>query len=265
MGGVIPQAVLFDTFGTVVDWRSGIAAAVSELAGPVDPLAFADAWRARYQPSMEPVRAGRRPFVRLTDLHRENLTATLAWPPPARRAWPPGSSRARPSTVVRVQDRGVAGDLAAGDQVDRAGHRLPLVHGVGDHSVGTGGQAHRVEGVLVRGAVDAGVVAGVQHHRRGVALDADQRRGPAGDALDLVPGLGRPEARAHQPYIGAGEPAEQDVADLVVHGIGTVHPGLLDQHALEPEAGRDLPRPDHPIPGSEQAASCFSHGCPFSA
>jgi 2-haloacid dehalogenase len=72
------QAVLFDTFGTVVDWRSGIAAAVGELTDAVDGLAFADAWRARYQPSMEPIRAGRRPFVRLTDLHRENLVATLA-------------------------------------------------------------------------------------------------------------------------------------------------------------------------------------------
>jgi 2-haloacid dehalogenase len=75
------QAVLFDTFGTVVDWRSGIAAAVAEVADAhsiaVDPTAFADAWRARYQPSMEPIRAGRRPFVRLTDLHRENLAATL--------------------------------------------------------------------------------------------------------------------------------------------------------------------------------------------
>lgn len=78
------QAVLFDTFGTVVDWRSGIAAAVAELTDTVDPVAFADAWRARYQPSMEPIRAGRRPFVRLTDLHRENLAATLAefgWEP----------------------------------------------------------------------------------------------------------------------------------------------------------------------------------------
>ena len=78
-GGV--QAVLFDTFGTVVDWRSGIAAAVEEAAAAhpvtVDPAAFADAWRAKYQPSMEPIRSGRRPFVRLTDLHRENLAATL--------------------------------------------------------------------------------------------------------------------------------------------------------------------------------------------
>jgi 2-haloacid dehalogenase len=78
-GGV--QAVLFDTFGTVVDWRSGIAAAVAEVAGAhstaVDSAAFADVWRAKYQPSMEPIRTGRRPFVRLSDLHRENLAATL--------------------------------------------------------------------------------------------------------------------------------------------------------------------------------------------
>ena len=75
------QAVLFDTFGTVVDWRSGIAAAVAEVAGAhsaaVDSAAFANAWRAKYQPSMEPIRTGRRPFVRLSDLLRENLAATL--------------------------------------------------------------------------------------------------------------------------------------------------------------------------------------------
>lgn len=75
------QAVLFDTFGTVVDWRSGVAAAVNLAAEAdsfaVDAAAFADAWRARYEPSMEPIRAGNRAFVRLSALHRENLSATL--------------------------------------------------------------------------------------------------------------------------------------------------------------------------------------------
>jgi 2-haloacid dehalogenase len=71
------RAVLFDTFGTVVDWRSGIAAAVRETGLAVDPLAFADAWRARYQPSMEPIRSGVRAYVPLDRLHRENLAATL--------------------------------------------------------------------------------------------------------------------------------------------------------------------------------------------
>jgi 2-haloacid dehalogenase len=42
-----------------------------------DPDAFADAWRRRYSPSMEDVRSGRRPFVRLDVLHFESLQATL--------------------------------------------------------------------------------------------------------------------------------------------------------------------------------------------
>jgi 2-haloacid dehalogenase len=42
-----------------------------------DAAAFADAWRRRYSPAMEEVRSGRRPFVRLDVLHRENLEAAL--------------------------------------------------------------------------------------------------------------------------------------------------------------------------------------------
>ncbi|SFT01796.1 haloacid dehalogenase type II [Saccharopolyspora flava] len=73
------DAVLFDTFGTVVDWRTGIAQAVAEFAGDaVDANAFALAWRGRYQPSMAPVRRGERGFVDLDVLHRENLEATAA-------------------------------------------------------------------------------------------------------------------------------------------------------------------------------------------
>jgi 2-haloacid dehalogenase len=75
------QAVLFDTFGTVVDWRSGVAAAVRDFAArhalAVDPAEFADAWRAQYGPSMERVRSGQRPFVSLDTLHRENLDLVL--------------------------------------------------------------------------------------------------------------------------------------------------------------------------------------------
>jgi 2-haloacid dehalogenase len=75
------RAVLFDTFGTVVDWRSGIASAVAAFAArhrlTLDPDAFADAWRAQYQPSMERVRAGERPYVSLDILHRENLDPVL--------------------------------------------------------------------------------------------------------------------------------------------------------------------------------------------
>jgi 2-haloacid dehalogenase len=79
--GAIVRAVLFDTFGTVVDWRSGITAAVGEFAAAhgltVDPAELADAWRARYQPAMQAVRSGERPFASLDVLHRENLDDVL--------------------------------------------------------------------------------------------------------------------------------------------------------------------------------------------
>jgi 2-haloacid dehalogenase len=79
--GQTVRAVLFDTFGTVVDWRSGIAVAVRAFSDrhrlALDPEVFADAWRARYQPAMERVRSGQRPFVSLDVLHRENLDDTL--------------------------------------------------------------------------------------------------------------------------------------------------------------------------------------------
>ena len=79
--GQTVRAVLFDVFGTVVDWRSGIAAAVGAFASvhglDLDPYAFADSWRGQYQPAMQRVRAGARPFVTLDVLHRENLDDAL--------------------------------------------------------------------------------------------------------------------------------------------------------------------------------------------
>ncbi|MYI89624.1 MAG: haloacid dehalogenase type II [Gammaproteobacteria bacterium] len=73
------KAILFDVFGTVVDWRSSIAReveAVSQL-NQVDGELFADRWRSKYQPSMERIRSGNRPFVKLDDLHYENLNEVL--------------------------------------------------------------------------------------------------------------------------------------------------------------------------------------------
>ncbi len=76
------QAVLFDVFGTVVDWRTGVAAAVRRFAGEhgleLDAGAFADAWRSRYVPAMRQVSTGERPFAPLDVLHRENLDGVLA-------------------------------------------------------------------------------------------------------------------------------------------------------------------------------------------
>lgn len=71
------QVLAFDVFGTVVDWRGSIAREVDALGLGVDGAAFADAWRARYQPAMQAVRSGARPWAKLDVLHRENLDATL--------------------------------------------------------------------------------------------------------------------------------------------------------------------------------------------
>ncbi len=82
MAGPTIKALTFDVFGTVVDWRNSIAAEAETLLAreghAVDGQAFARAWRARYQPSMEEIRAGRRPFAKLDILHRENLLDVLA-------------------------------------------------------------------------------------------------------------------------------------------------------------------------------------------
>ena len=77
-----PKALVFDVFGTCVDWRSSIAREGEALGRKrgvthVDWLAFADAWRAQYQPQMETVRSGQRPWTTLDVLHREALDGLL--------------------------------------------------------------------------------------------------------------------------------------------------------------------------------------------
>ena len=85
VGGVIgpPKALLFDVFGTCVNWRSSVIAEGEALGRRlglegVDWAALADAWRARYQPQLETVRSGRRPWTKLDVLHREALDQVLA-------------------------------------------------------------------------------------------------------------------------------------------------------------------------------------------
>ena len=76
------KALIFDVFGTLVDWRSSIAREAEQILSPLgarcDWLAFADAWRNQYQPAMEEVRSGRIPFSKLDALHRRNLEVVLA-------------------------------------------------------------------------------------------------------------------------------------------------------------------------------------------
>jgi 2-haloacid dehalogenase len=75
------KALVFDVFGTVVDWRTSVASQVEELAQhkgvKVDGAAFADAWRAQYGPSMNRVRTGELPWTTLDQLHRMSLDRLL--------------------------------------------------------------------------------------------------------------------------------------------------------------------------------------------
>ena len=80
LGGRV-EAVCFDVFGTVVDWRTSIIdegrALGARLGIETDWESLADEWRGLYQPSMEEVRSGRRPWCPLDDLHRESLDTLL--------------------------------------------------------------------------------------------------------------------------------------------------------------------------------------------
>ena len=98
------KALIFDVFGTVVDWRNSIAREAEAFFRPrgveLDWIRFAVRWRDRYQPAMTRVRSGERGFVRLDVLHRENL-------------------------VDLLQEFGVAGlGEAEIDHLNRAWHRL---------------------------------------------------------------------------------------------------------------------------------------------
>ncbi len=75
------KALFFDIFGTLVDFRTGVAREAERLLSPfgarLDWGAFADAWRAEYQPGMEVIRAGQEGYVRLDIVHRRNLDRIL--------------------------------------------------------------------------------------------------------------------------------------------------------------------------------------------
>ncbi len=75
------KALVFDVFGTVVDWRSSVAKEVADLSRrkglSLDGERFADAWRAAYGPSMNRVRTGALPWTTLDRLHRMSLDTLL--------------------------------------------------------------------------------------------------------------------------------------------------------------------------------------------
>jgi 2-haloacid dehalogenase len=72
------RALVFDVFGTVVDWYGSIVAEVQRLALPVDAARFVLDWRAGYQPAMQAVRSGELPWTNIDGLHRRILDRLLA-------------------------------------------------------------------------------------------------------------------------------------------------------------------------------------------
>ena len=76
------KVLLFDTFGTLTDWRGSVAREGERLGRKkgiegVDWDHFARSWRAGYQPGMAPVIAGERPFTSIDVIHRERLDVIL--------------------------------------------------------------------------------------------------------------------------------------------------------------------------------------------
>jgi FMN phosphatase YigB (HAD superfamily) len=78
----VPKAIVFDTFGSVVDWRGSVIeqlAAFGERKGiRADWTELADAWRGEYGPSMDRVRRGEQPFVTLDELHHQSLAQLVS-------------------------------------------------------------------------------------------------------------------------------------------------------------------------------------------
>ncbi|MDT5095524.1 MAG: 2-haloacid dehalogenase [Mycobacterium sp.] len=71
------RAMLFDTFGTVVDWRGGLISSMlawgSARGLTADWPGLVDAWRGAYRPSMDEVRTGARVWADLDVLQRESV------------------------------------------------------------------------------------------------------------------------------------------------------------------------------------------------
>jgi 2-haloacid dehalogenase len=93
------RALVFDVFGTLVDWRAGIADAFRAEGVAGDPEALADDWRARYVPILMEVNGGSRPWGNFDELHRVTLDALL-------------------------DERGVSVDAAARERLVQGWHRL---------------------------------------------------------------------------------------------------------------------------------------------
>ena len=65
-----PRILVFDTFGTVVDWFGSIVQELEQKYPQVNALDFTSAWREQYHPTMKKVTDQVLPWTKLDDLHR---------------------------------------------------------------------------------------------------------------------------------------------------------------------------------------------------
>jgi 2-haloacid dehalogenase len=75
---VAVRALVFDVFGTLVDWRSSIARSLAAAGVDGDAAELADDWRGRYAPALEEANRGQRPAGTLDELHGATLDELLA-------------------------------------------------------------------------------------------------------------------------------------------------------------------------------------------
>jgi 2-haloacid dehalogenase len=73
--------MLFDVFGTVVDWRSSVIEQCRRFGRDknlaVDWKAFVDQWKSCYRPGMDAVRGGILPWTNVDGIHRAGLERLL--------------------------------------------------------------------------------------------------------------------------------------------------------------------------------------------
>ena len=76
------KALVFDVFGTVVDWRGALLAEAKALAKAkgwtVDWPLFIQAWEGVRRPTMSKVNAGEIPWINVSEIYRRRLDEVLA-------------------------------------------------------------------------------------------------------------------------------------------------------------------------------------------
>ena len=211
------RALVFDVFGTLVDWRSGVAREAERLLAPyaaaLDGGAFADAWRARYGPSMEPVRSGARPYRDLDALQGETLPEVLA---AFGIAGVPDAVRA---DLVRAWHR-----LDAWPEVPEAMARLRADHWLAPVS---NGPVRLMVDLARRNGLGFDAILGADHSR-------DYKPKPA-LYRDAVAALGFPAAETLM--VAAHS---DDLAAAAEHGLPTAHVARPTEHG--PAGGEAAPR-----------------------